>query len=119
MEHIATPGYITEKILVAFWAGCIPIYWGPMEIMDMFNPKAFVFWDPEKLETALERIRYLETNRTAYGQVLQQPILAPGALKKYFSLDDDFGGGILKARIRHFLGVEAFEFLPNVILPNN
>jgi hypothetical protein len=26
MEHMATPGYITKKILLAFWAGCIPIY---------------------------------------------------------------------------------------------
>jgi hypothetical protein len=113
MEHVATPGYITEKILLAFWAGCVPIYWGPPkeEILDIFNPKAFVFWDVNHPEKALERIRYLEENRTAYEQVLQQPMLAPGALEKYFSLDDNFGGGVLKARIRRFLGLETFEFV--------
>ena len=31
MEHANTPGYITEKVLVAFWAGCLPIYWRPKE----------------------------------------------------------------------------------------
>jgi hypothetical protein len=81
--------------LLAFWAGCIPIYWGlpKEEILDIFNPKAFVFWDVEHPVKALEQIRYLEENRTAYEQVLQQPILTSRTMEKYFSMDDSFGGG--------------------------
>jgi hypothetical protein len=114
MEHVSTPGYMTEKILLAFWAGCIPIYWGTEEIFDLFNPEAFLFWnvkDPQAATTTLERLAYLETNRTAYHEMTQQPILAPGALERYFSFDDHFGGGVLKKTIRHFLGLDEFEFV--------
>jgi hypothetical protein len=110
--HVATPGYITEKILVAFWAGCLPIYWGSDEILDIFNRDAFIFWNVDDPQPALERLAYLERNRTAYTEVMTtQPILAPGALEKYFSLDDKYGGGALKEKIRGFLGLEEFRFV--------
>jgi hypothetical protein len=118
MEHVNTPGYITEKILVAFWAGCIPIYWGTEEIFDIFNQEAFLFWNVKDPQATLERLYYLETNRTAYNEMTQQPILAPGALDRYFSLDDHFGGGVLKKTIRHFLGLDVFEFVSSKE-PNN
>jgi hypothetical protein len=116
MEHVSAPGYITEKILVAFLGGCLPIYWGTTEIWDIFHWDSFIVWDVHNPQPALDRIRYLEQNRTAYEEVFQHPILAPGALEKYFSLgdddDDDFlGGGVLKARIRRYLGLEEFEFV--------
>jgi hypothetical protein len=69
------------------------------EILDIFNLKAFVFWDKDHPKKALERIQYLEENWTTCEQVLQQPVLVPGAVEKYFLLDDNFGGGILKAQI--------------------
>lgn len=41
-ENAANPGYVTEKILHAKAAGCIPIYWGDPSITREFNPAAFV-----------------------------------------------------------------------------
>lgn len=35
--------YVTEKIVNAFLAGAIPIYWGSPFVLKMFNPRAFIF----------------------------------------------------------------------------
>jgi len=111
MEHANTPGYITEKVLVAFWAGCLPIYWGPKEeISNIFHSESFIYWDINDPEPALQRIRYLEQNQSAYEEVMNQPILAPGALERYFSLDEGYGGGALKAKIRTYLGLDVYRF---------
>lgn len=105
MEHANTPGYITEKILVAFWAGCIPIYWGPKEILDIFNADSFIYWDVDDPQPALDLLQYLEENQSAYDEMIQQPVLVPGALEKYFSFDQRYGRGQLKDRIRRYLGL--------------
>lgn len=111
MEHVNTPGYITEKILVAFWAGCVPIYWGPKEIFDMFDADAFIYWDVDDYQPALERLLYLEQNQSAYEEVLRRPIMAPGAVEKYFSLDEGIGDGNLKMRIREYVGLGKYQFV--------
>ena len=42
IENKKVKGYVTEKIMNAFHAGCIPIYWGSENINDLFNPEAFI-----------------------------------------------------------------------------
>jgi len=42
IENKKVRGYVTEKIMNAFHAGCIPIYWGSENINDLFNPEAFI-----------------------------------------------------------------------------
>ena len=41
-ENTKSPGYITEKIINAFYSGAIPIYWGSDNISTFFNEKAFI-----------------------------------------------------------------------------
>ena len=41
-ENCSHPGYNTEKIVQAFAAGTIPIYWGDPLIAETYNPEAFV-----------------------------------------------------------------------------
>ncbi len=110
MKNKRANGYITEKILNAFLAGCIPIYYGTTEIFDIFNKKAFIWYDihsPERARAALNRIAYLEENRTAYDEVLKEPNLADGeeTIRKYFSFNDELGNGDIKWFIREMLGV--------------
>ena len=102
MENLNKEGYITEKIVNAFLGGAIPIWYGTREIFDIFNKDAFVYYDIENPEEALERIRYLEQNKTAFEEVRNAPILKDGdeTVRKYFSLRDDVGGGYLKNQIR-------------------
>jgi alpha(1,3/1,4) fucosyltransferase len=45
MENRAARGYNTEKIINAFQAGSIPIYYGTTEVFDVFNARAFVFYN--------------------------------------------------------------------------
>jgi hypothetical protein len=106
MEDAILPGYITERIIDGFMAGTVPIYYGTTQIFDIFNPKAFVYFDINNPSEALDRIRYLEENPAAYQQMLEEPILADGerTIEKYFSFVDSIGKGMLKKRVRRKLG---------------
>jgi hypothetical protein len=108
MENKRFDGYITEKIVNAFLSGTVPIWSGTREIYEVFNERAFIFYDVENPQPALDRIIYLEQNRTAYDEVLNEPILANGdkTIEDYFSFRDEVGGGKLKKRIRNMLGYQ-------------
>jgi hypothetical protein len=109
MENKKSDGYITEKIVNAYLSGgTVPIWYGTREIFDVFNERAFIYYDIEDPQPALDRITYLEKNQTAYDEVLKEPILANGdqTIEDYFSFRDDVGGGKLKKRIRNMLGYQ-------------
>ena len=58
MENSNIKGYITEKIMYAFQAGCIPIYWGSQGVIKTFyNPKTFI--DISDFKTIDELVRYV------------------------------------------------------------
>jgi hypothetical protein len=105
MENTKMSGYVSEKMLLAFLGGCIPIYWGTLDVFKIFNAKSFIYYNINKPELAFERVRYLEGNETAYNEVMAEPILANGnvTIKKYFSMSDNIGGGKLKQKIRDLL----------------
>jgi len=42
MENCKVNGYVTEKIINAFYSGAIPIYWGSDNINELFNKEAFI-----------------------------------------------------------------------------
>jgi hypothetical protein len=42
MENSCVDGYVTEKIINAYYSGAIPIYWGSSNINDFFNKDAFI-----------------------------------------------------------------------------
>ena len=107
MENKKYPGYVTEKILMAFLGGTVPIYYGSAWVFRIFNGNAFVYYDWDDPAPALAQIAHLERNRTAYLEMLRAPILANGVetLEKYFSIRDDIGGGQLKSRILSMLSV--------------
>ena len=105
-EDAKIPGYITERIVDGFMAGTVPIYYGTTQIFDIFNPKAFVYYDINNPQEALDRIKFLEENPDAYQQMLNEPILADGerTIEKYFSFEESIGNGMLKKRVRKRLG---------------
>ena len=108
MENSKTQQYLSEKILMAFLAGCIPIYYGSDEVFDIFNKDAFVFYNPQDPAPALRQLQYLLQNETAYHDMLhQQPILAHGedTVRNYFSWSDRIGGGYLKTKLRTVMGL--------------
>ena len=107
MENEDQEGYVTEKILNAFLAGCVPIWYGSKEIFDIFNKEAFIYYDIYNPEPSIARVRELETNKTAYDEIVMQPILANGeeTIEKYFSYNDDLGGGKLIKKLHRMMGI--------------
>jgi Glycosyltransferase family 10 (fucosyltransferase) C-term len=107
MENDDADGYVTEKIINAFLAGTIPVYYGTRDIFELFNPRAFVFYDIANPQPAIDLVAHLEANQTAYLSMLHEPIVAHGdeTIARYFSLhEDDPGAGRLKWAIRELIG---------------
>lgn len=76
MENSVAPGYITEKLMNAFEAGCVPIYYGHRATAEQyFNPEAFIFYDPEHPDTALQEIRRLHADDDAYMKKRNIPMV--------------------------------------------
>ena len=57
MENKCKPGYVTEKILNAFYSGAIPIYWGSKNIDDFFNTNAFI--NANKFNSFFDCVNYV------------------------------------------------------------
>jgi hypothetical protein len=105
MENEYSHGYITEKIIQGFLFSTIPIYYGTKEVFDLFNQDAFVFWDIAETDGggALDLIIKLATDENKYREMLSKPVLKhpqQETLSKYFSIQDDVGGGELIRKIR-------------------
>jgi hypothetical protein len=107
MENSDSPGYVSEKILHAFLSGTVPIYYGSRFVFEIFNAKAFIFFDLDMPHQALSQIHFYEQNPLEYDKMLNEPILAHGqeTLEKYFSWDETVGNGSLKSRIRQMVGL--------------
>ena len=48
IENCKKNGYITEKIINAYYSGAIPIYWGSQDINELFNKDSFINVDDFK-----------------------------------------------------------------------
>ncbi|AHN42215.1 glycosyltransferase family 10 domain-containing protein [Helicobacter pylori] len=66
-------GYVTEKILDAYFSHTIPIYWGSPSVAKDFNPKSFVnVHDFKNFDEAIDYIRYLHAHKNAYLDMLYE-----------------------------------------------
>lgn len=71
-------GYTTEKIVQAFAARTIPIYWGDPMISRVFNPDSFInVSDYSSFEEVIDYIKFLDSNDDAYLKMLRAPAMLP------------------------------------------
>ncbi len=78
-------GYVTEKILDAYFSHTIPIYWGSPSVAKDFNPKSFVnVHDFKNFDEAIDYVRYLHTHPNAYLDMLYENPLNAIDGKAYF-----------------------------------
>ncbi|GAA9889699.1 glycosyltransferase family 10 [Helicobacter pylori] len=78
-------GYVTEKILDAYFSHTIPIYWGSPSVAKDFNPKSFVnVYDFNNFDEAIDYVRYLHTHPNAYLDMLYENPLNTIDGKAYF-----------------------------------
>ena len=82
-------GYTTEKLIQAFAARTIPIYWGDPNVGRVFNKAAFVdAADFGSTDALVERIKELDYDDAAVLEMLSTPALVPGAP----SIEDELRG---------------------------
>jgi len=78
-ENDPRDGYVCEKILHAFYAGCLPIYWGPKNVGEDFNKKAFIdISDFSSDEEAIDQIQEVLSDESKLLSYLQQPVFKDG-----------------------------------------
>ena len=69
-------GFVTEKIMDAFYADTIPVYYGSPTVTEIFNKDAFInVADFPSFDAAIQRIIELDQDEEGYIQMLSQPIL--------------------------------------------
>lgn len=69
-------GFVTEKIMDAFYADTIPVYYGSSTVTEIFNKDAFInVADYDSFEAAIEKIIELDQDDEKYLEMLRQPIL--------------------------------------------
>lgn len=91
-ESTKHEGFITEKIVEAFYADTIPIYYGSSNIKEIFNPNAFIdISDYPDYDSAIDRVLEIENNDALYLEMLRQPIFNdPGYPSKKYAEVEQF-----------------------------
>lgn len=73
-ENVSMPGMTTEKLVQAFEAGSIPIYWGDPLVTEVFNDEAFINCNDYKgWDEVIERIKELDQDDEKYMKMLLTP----------------------------------------------
>lgn len=74
-ESTKNEGFTTEKIIDAFYAGTIPVYYGSSTVKDIINPKAYIdVSDYKTMDEAIERIKQLDNDDELYMEMMREPI---------------------------------------------
>ena len=73
-ENESSDGYVTEKLLHAKAAGCIPIYWGASDVSKDFDERGFINITgcPESL---VARVKEVDESDELYAQMVSVPAL--------------------------------------------
>ena len=87
-ENEAFPGYLTEKIVDAFTAGCVPIYHGDPHVERTFSPEAFVHVRGESdYRPYIERILQIDGNPSRLKAMQDAAPLMDNRLPDYATND--------------------------------
>lgn len=83
-------GFVTEKLMDAFFADTIPVYYGSSAAAEIFNKDAFInVADYDSFDEAIAKIMELDQDDDKYLQMLSQPILLDPEYPK--KLDEELG----------------------------
>jgi len=78
-ENASVKGYTTEKIIQAFAAGTVPIYFGNPRISEEFNKNAFInYHDFSSMKEVIDKIIEIDNDDKLYDQYINEPIYLEG-----------------------------------------
>jgi hypothetical protein len=72
-ENSITDGYITEKLLEAKIAGCIPLYYGP-DISEDFNPACAINTAGISIESIFDWVNQVENDKDMFIKKASEPL---------------------------------------------
>lgn len=74
-ESCEQPGFVTEKLVHAWLANTVPIYFGAPDISQWFNPKAFLdARNYPNLDSLLAEVKRLDADDDAWYEMVRQPL---------------------------------------------
>lgn len=74
-ENSSHPGYMTEKLLISFAAGTIPIYWGDPAVKRVINPEAFLcVSDYPSLDALVHDVAAIDQDVQRYQCMIAAPV---------------------------------------------
>lgn len=83
-ENSSHIGYTTEKLVEAFAAQTVPIYWGDPEVTKIFNPKAFInVNDYQSIDDVVKKVREIDNDDHLYLSILKEPALLHAEIDCY------------------------------------
>lgn len=75
-ENSSYKGYTTEKLIQAFAAGTIPIYWGNPDVAEEFNEQSFINCHAfDSFEEVIDFIKKVDQSDNLYMEMVRQPII--------------------------------------------
>lgn len=87
-ENSSYPGYITEKIIHASYARCVPLYWGSTTLETDFNPEAVINWHDYRDDNLfLQRVIDVDNDDDLYYHMLNQPLFKDNTPNKYMNME--------------------------------
>ena len=78
-------GYVTEKLVHAMFAGCMPIYWGDHRVGEDFNTDSFISVHDynDDFEEVVEVVRTLNDDDELFLEKIRQPWVAGNVLPEF------------------------------------
>lgn len=78
LENSRMPGYMTEKLIEAYAACTVPVYWGDPTVELVFNRDSFINANNfASWEELLQEVKRIDQDDDAYMRMLETPILFP------------------------------------------
>jgi GR25 family glycosyltransferase involved in LPS biosynthesis len=108
-ENSQAPGYITEKVLHAKMAGCVPLYWGTQTDSD-FVPNSFINLSSMKsAEQIVEILKKLEARPDICAAIAATPILDESRKQKALRMMS-----VMSQRILSLLGKKSLDRIDRI-----
>ena len=83
MENSEADGYFSEKIIDAFLAGTIPIYYGNYMIDEYINPNSYILIRGKNdIKEKIEYIKKIDNDDNLFQKIIHQNILIDGKFKE-------------------------------------
>jgi hypothetical protein len=95
-ENNSYPYYCTEKLMDAFLAGSIPLYWGDPKIKEDWNSDAFINVGKIGSDAAISLLKKMETNQEMFNEMYLAPIFTEEQKQRHINNINEFENWLIE-----------------------